>query len=572
MKIFNLLIVIYCLDVSICHASSSCESAKVLSELQESGRCIQDAIKEPKTIADIQPFAKKKLIQLSDGSTVELVNMNTNINSSYILTFKSKNGRSKSYHLELPESPSDTQMDIDQKGLHLGDGAVCFRWDKSKPDKNLKKQTADSKKAYIPICNNKMYLLNPNGQAADESLKSKLSSTIAQSGYGRSFSNWIKNSGFGYTKEPVQLEKDSSRAPDGVNVLEAAKIDGKNSALDIDSSNIDIKLKGNPRYLKMGHWYSSAADPDVLVSVMTPKHVSSSVAKVNPGVLSKSENDSLGYFMAFDTSKVQLNYAVGTSDPTPAPCMFANNSPDGIETARPIVGTGLVPPHHLRSLVTTFNAGYQRRDSCMPKGPLSQVNDKSHWVFVQKGVTFSKLNPGLATMVTYTDGSVDIIEWPQDDSKLLGKVKDARQNITMLVNGKDAKKGIGIPDKTTGGKDFYAENWSVSDETDIRMRSGACILEKDDQRYLVYGFMPAATVGDMAQTFSSYGCSRAMQLDENLIRAGHAPLYAPSGKTAKPKEFLHKASNTPDLVGIDGYQKMIDDPDYRDFFYLTRKK
>ena len=51
----------------------------------------------------------------------------------------------------------------------------------------------------------------------------------------------------------------------------------------------------------------------------------------------------------------------------------------------------------LRTTVAAFVGGFKRSHGAFRYGPLALVNHGSHYGFMQQGVVFSKLQPGLAT-------------------------------------------------------------------------------------------------------------------------------------------------------------------------------
>ena len=61
-------------------------------------------------------------------------------------------------------------------------------------------------------------------------------------------------------------------------------------------------------------------------------------------------------------------------------------------------------------------------------GELALKNHGSHYGFIENGVVFSKLQPGLATIFVLDDGSIEMKTWAEADNKLLPRIKHARQN------------------------------------------------------------------------------------------------------------------------------------------------
>ena len=60
-------------------------------------------------------------------------------------------------------------------------------------------------------------------------------------------------------------------------------------------------------------------------------------------------------------------------------------------------------------------------------------NHGSHYGFIENGVVFSKLQPGLATILMLHDGSLEMKTWTEADNKLLSGIRHARQNGVPLI-------------------------------------------------------------------------------------------------------------------------------------------
>jgi hypothetical protein len=78
-----------------------------------------------------------------------------------------------------------------------------------------------------------------------------------------------------------------------------------------------------------------------------------------------------------------------------------------------------VPQERRRKLLATFNSGFKLSDS--------------HGGFVLNGETYATMHNGLATLVGYRDGRVDVIDW-QYGSRAPNSVAFARQNLPLIVN------------------------------------------------------------------------------------------------------------------------------------------
>ena len=139
--------------------------------------------------------------------------------------------------------------------------------------------------------------------------------------------------------------------------------------------------------------------------------------------------------------------------------------PDGINSADPLVRTGVISPVLVPNTVATFTGGFKRLHGAFRHGPLARRNHGSHYGFVEQGVVFSKLQPGLATLYVLDDGSVDMKTWTTQDNALLPHIKYALQNGVPLVDYDLATERT-VP----GGlvADWGAGNWSGSSDEQLR--------------------------------------------------------------------------------------------------------
>ncbi|MFN3147931.1 MAG: hypothetical protein ACE368_23215 [Paracoccaceae bacterium] len=117
-------------------------------------------------------------------------------------------------------------------------------------------------------------------------------------------------------------------------------------------------------------------------------------------------------------------------------------------------------------------------------------------------------------------------------------------------------------------------NWSGSAEAELRtLRAGACIVEGDDTRYLLYGYFSTATPSAMARTFQGYGCTYAMLLDMNALEHTYLALYVRRDGSVEVQHIV------PGMSGVDKryrdgtvIPRFLGYPDNRDLFYVMRKE
>ena len=127
--------------------------------------------------------------------------------------------------------------------------------------------------------------------------------------------------------------------------------------------------------------------------------------------------------------------------------------------------------------------------------------------------------PGMATLVVYSDDSVDIIEWTDEIPRHL--VKDARQLRHLIV--KDGRvveqvlKGGKIQDSELGLGGFLVDNNGVSTMRNkfwfLANRTAFGIREDGN---LVFAMAHHCSTKDMAKALVLAGCKRAIHADANI--------------------------------------------------------
>ncbi len=185
-------------------------------------------------------------------------------------------------------------------------------------------------------------------------------------------------------------------------------------------------------------------------------------------------------------------------------------------------------PADLRSrLVATFNSGFK-------------LSDSGGGVTIG-GHTYAPLKDGLATIVRYRDGQVDIRSWT--GSATAGpNIVYARQNLPLIVNN-----GRLSPNLSDGPE------WGATLGNAIRVwRSGVGV---DRYGNLVYAAANIQTVGSLAQILRRAGAVRAMELDINT--------YWPSFITYRHPGAIGAANL---LSSMDRSPQRYLTPDDRDFF------
>lgn len=146
-----------------------------------------------------------------------------------------------------------------------------------------------------------------------------------------------------------------------------------------------------------------------------------------------------------------------------------------------------VPPTLRSQLLATFNSGFKLGDS---RGG-----------FALNGITYAPMQPGVATLVRYRDGRMDIQSW-QGASQIPPGVDYARQNLPLIV-----ERGSPNPNLRDGPE------WGATLGNAVRVwRSGLGIDRHGD---LIYAAASDQTVGSLAEILIRAGAIRGMELDIN---------------------------------------------------------
>jgi hypothetical protein len=177
--------------------------------------------------------------------------------------------------------------------------------------------------------------------------------------------------------------------------------------------------------------------------------------------------------------------------------------------------------------VATFNSGFKLQDS---GGGVALG-----------GHTYAPLENGLATVVGYRDGQVNIVSWTSGPSAG-PDVSFARQNLPLIV-----EHGRPNPNLSDGPQ------WGATLGNAIRVwRSGLGI---DRRGNLIYAAADSQTVGSLAAILIRAGAVRGMELDINSYWTSFITYRRPGANGA--------ANLLPDMVRSPQRYLTQDD---RDFF------
>lgn len=544
----------------------------------------------PKTILELQPLRSTTTVPVraADGrtGTATLVNLNPYANAWYLLTLEfGATGQGLNYHLENPR-PREIALTLlagDPTSLRvaIGErGTPCTLWT-SRPAAPLD-EASRTGLPYAPLCDGRLYLRNP--VAGRRTSLERVADFLRDHVWGgEQLVGFVKDRVYrdAFLEKPVTHEAGAAATRAAMpQAPQPAAIAPDRAGLAIVPEQLGLDLAAPGRELLVGQWYPVRDLAGVYVSAVTPGTLEPSLLRPGRGVnaLGPVELDALVYLVAFDLARFDLHFVLGTDHPRvgwsdrvlPTVRDPALPGPDGIDRPAPLVVNGMVSPAEAARTVAAFTGGFKRDHGAFRYGALAQVNHGSHYGFVEQGVVFSKLQPGLATVLALDDGRVELETWTAAGNSRRSGIRYARQNGVPLVEF-DPALGRGVPGALVSN--WGAGNWSGSDKGDLRsLRAGVCLQSNDARRFLIYGYFSDATPSAMARVFEAYGCQYALHLDMNALEHTYLALYVTRGKERLVEHLIQGMDVLDQGSGTNYAPRFIGFPDNRDFFYLTRRE
>ena len=540
----------------------------------------------PKKILELQQFRRSQTIAAAAGGgrvgRATLIELNPQINAWFLLTLDwGDPGGRTSYHLQnpAPDTQSVSLNDAEFGGLAISDDSETITCDLWSGEPSPLERGSASSLPYAPLCDGRLYLRNPvAGHRTDlervaEFLRDHVWGGEEIVGFVREglFRDaYLEQGRLGATGEP---------APELPGAPEPATVSSAYADRSVVPEQLGIDLVSDQ--LVLGRWYAASALAGVYVSVIQPQAISPAILESHPGTanrLDAVEASALTYLVAFDLTQFDLGFALGAEHPrvawSPRPPEAARipglPGPDGIDTVAPLVTLGMVSPALVGDTAATFTAGFKREHGAFKYGDFAGRNGGSHYGFIEEGVVFSKLQPGLATLYVLDDGSVHMTTWSEADYRLLARIRYARQNGVPLVEP-DVATGRPAPGALV--TKWGPGNWSGSAAGELRaLRAGACVQETANQRFLIYGWFSTATPSAMARVFQAYGCRYAMLLDMNALEHTYLALYAREGDEIVVQHLIRGMEEVDKSTNGQMIPRFVGFPDNRDFFYLVRRK
>jgi hypothetical protein len=218
-----------------------------------------------------------------------------------------------------------------------------------------------------------------------------------------------------------------------------------------------------------------------------------------------------------DHARTELAYVPGLAEP-----------PEPLEDR----GSGEVPPNLRRRLVATFNGGF----------PLETSNAG----LIYRGKVRETMVNGIATVVRYRDGRIDIVRWDQGPGAPRN-VWFAKQNLPPIIY--EGRLNPNLGDGPEWGE-------TVNNATRV-WRSGLGI---DAHGNLMYAAANYQTVESLAKVLRRAGAVRAIELDINEDWTSFISYRGPGA--LEPSNLLPEMYRSPERYLT---------PDERDFFAVYLK-
>jgi len=541
----------------------------------------------PKTILELQQFRQTSSSRIKSDKgaegTATLVNLNPTVNAWYLLKVAWQGGSESFYHLENSEPHSRT-LTLDSNypsGIQILEGKTRYQCNLF--GNGSLEQARYSQLIYAPLCDNRLFLRNPakghrtNLEAAAEAFRDRVWGgekviTVFHHVLGDSHRE---------TLEMHNEGRGSTAAANGDTVPLPAMIDAKYADRLLTPSGLGIALEASENAgVRPGAWYSARDNPGIYVSLIAPELVDKTILehhKSTVNTLDNVEASALCYLVAFDLDRFDVAYALGTDHPAvgwsehiqPGVMNAKLPGPDGIGTISPLVSTGLISPEYAQRTAATFVGGFKRYHGAFKYGELASNNYGSHYGFLESGVVFSKLQPGLATIFVLNDGSLQMTTWEQQDDQLLANIKYARQNGVALVEF-DERSQSTVPGQLVNK--WGPGNWSGSEDMSLHtIRSGIALQWNGRKRFLIYAVFSDATPSAMARVFQAYRFRYGMPLDMNALEHTYLATYRRVGSQLVVDHLITGMSQVEKSDSGGPVPRFLADPDNRDFFYVMRR-
>jgi hypothetical protein len=543
----------------------------------------------PRSVVGLQPFRRTETLPLADGKGLAtLVNLNPTINSWYLLELRQADGGLDSFHL-VNARPKTQDLTLDgthPNGVTIVDSVgrrPCDLWSDDAPLPLAKAR--QSRSPYVSLCNEEITLrIRTPGRRttlewATDFLRDNFSAGEAVTVFIR---EKLFQDAFLETSELFEANAAGPPAVDAKNALRPARLDPRYADTMIVPDELGISVEGAvDGKMLAGGWHAVRSQPGVYLSVVRANLLAPEIFTEHRDVVSaldQVEQEALVYLLAFDLSRFDVGFALGTEHPRVGWSERAAASvrdpslpgPDGIADIAPLVATGIAPRSEAHRTAATFTGGFKRDHGAFRTSELATRHRGSHYGFVESGAVLSKLWPDLATILVLEDGWMDVKTWTTEDEVLLPRLEFARQNGLPIIE-RSPETGRSVPGRRVS--QWAAGNWSGSQDRKFRtVRAGAALQTVGDRRYLIYAYFSSATPSAMARVFQGYGCEYAMLLDMNALEHTYLALYRVRNRSLAVEHLIRGMEVLDQTLDGEFIPRFLGFADNRDFFYVLRKR
>lgn len=552
--------------------------------------------RRPKSVVELQTFRRTDEAPIADaqgrGGRAELINLNPRVNSWYLLRLTWDGAPAESYHLTNVR-PESHELGLDASfpgGLVIdtvADSTTCDLWSTGSPS-SLDAASRLST-PYVTLCEEEVVLRRPT---AGRRTRLEWASDFLRDNIwgGEALTVLVRDNLYSdahlMQSELIATANDPHATPGAPESIMAsgvprpAGVEASHAGDLLAPVGLGLALDPPRERVQIGAWYAARDNPGVFVSALEPglaAVTTSDSAAHRASRLDEVEAKALTYLVAFDLSRFELGFAIGTDHPRvdwservqPGMRDRSLPGPDGIGDIAPLVAGGIVPFSLAERTVATFTGGFKRSHGAFKSGALAQQNSGSHYGFVESGVVLSKLQPGLATIYVLDDGTVEMKTWSRDDDALLERIAFARQNGVPLVE-RDPADGAPRPGALVSR--WGDGNWSGSEDRRLRsVRAGICLQESAAGRFLLYGYFSSATPSAMARVFQAYDCSYGMLTDMNALEHTYLALYRVEASRLAVDHLIQGMEVLDQVVDGQTLPRFLGFADNRDFFYVVRR-
>ena len=346
------------------------------------------------SVIEMAPMRMSQQAALPDGGSLTLLSLHPGVNAWFLLEV-TMGGATRRYHLENAD-PKSWNFSLSQGPdpaliiAGLGEETECRPWQGEMSELTTASQTG---LPYAPICGQKAYLRNQvNGSKSNrEAVSDFLRDNVV---FGDKLVNLIK----GVFYEDAFIENatmtDDGDAGETAAALGQANLDRR----PIMRPYMGLELDGAEAGMEAGAWYGVTGQEGVFASALQPGMIAQSILAERNGAnwLDGVEQGADVYLVAFDLSRFDLGYELGTEHPglewSSRPQRRGEDwnipGPDGFSRPDPLVRNGMLSPSLTSRAVAAFAGGFKRDHGAYRFQDYATFNKGHHYGFLEQGVPF----------------------------------------------------------------------------------------------------------------------------------------------------------------------------------------